>query len=428
MKRLAIAILIALVACAAVFAATEPVIRYDDNPDYPINFAFQPTLARYNAMGQSGLALPFRVDSFYTNPAALGNGGFAIAIPSATFTLYNISRLVNDEQAMDAIQNLASGAEDDSAAMTVLSKMLQNLGYGHNLLATADANMALQIGYVGLGTNFQLKLHGVNEASTVATQKIVPEINLAQTLGFGIRLIDEEAISLSVGASAHAIYKVYMKGIDAEKVSEMMDSGDYEKTLLWETPAMAGYAFPIDLGVNLGFFDNQIVLSATANNLNGKYYMNSYTSAGDWANSLSEDAVEAPELHVANESQEFQIETPWTLNFGVALAPKVFLLNPTVTVDLVDMIDLVKSFGSESFRASDLLLHMNVGAELGVFDIATLRAGVNRGYWSLGAGINLPFMQIDAAYGWQEFGLELGDKPVDSFSIRCSLGFDRKSK
>ena len=97
------------------------------------------------------------------------------------------------------------------------------------------------------------------------------------------------------------------------------------------------------------------------------------------------------------------------------------------------MFELCKSFGSwlkdkdnSDFRASDLLLHLNLGAEVGLFDILTVRGGVNRGYLSIGAGLWLPFMQVDASYGWQEFGNQIGDKPVDSLTIKFSLGYDKK--
>ena len=61
-----------------------------------------------------------------------------------------------------------------------------------------------------------------------------------------------------------------------------------------------------------------------------------------------------------------------------------------------------------------------------MFDILTVKAGVNRGFMSVGAGIWTPVLSIDASYGWQEFGEELGDKPVDSFTIKVTLGYDKK--
>ena len=70
MKKFIISALIILMVCTAVFAETQEKIVYDEG-DYALNFAFQPTLSRYNAMGQSGLALQTRLDSFFSNPAVL---------------------------------------------------------------------------------------------------------------------------------------------------------------------------------------------------------------------------------------------------------------------------------------------------------------------------------------------------------------------
>jgi hypothetical protein len=189
---------------------------------------------------------------------------------------------------------------------------------------------------------------------------------------------------------------------------------------------MGGYAIPFDVGVTLGLLDDQISVSATANNLNGIYHMKSYQGFGYLVNSFSAGAIQGQPEGEVRDSESFEVRTPWSLNFGFAFAPDVDVIHPVVTADLVDMFELCKTFGKETFRASDLLLHLNLGAEIGIFDIVTVKAGVNRGFMSVGAGIWTPVMSIDASYGWQEFGEELGDKPVDSFTIKFSLGYDKK--
>ncbi len=103
-------------------------------------------------------------------------------------------------------------------------------------------------------------------------------------------------------------------------------------------------------------------------------------------------------------------------------------LNPVVTADLIDMYALVESMikDYDNFRWSDLLLHLNAGAEINLIKVISARAGVNRGFMSVGAGIWLPFAQVDVAYGWQEFGDQLGDKPVDCVTVKFNLGYDNK--
>lgn len=421
MKKAFILVLMVLAACTFVFAADEPPVVYDD-----INFAFQPTLARYDAMGQSGIALPTRLDSFFTNPANLGvKRGFAVSVPSFSFTMYNIQPMVSDPDAMENFNALIAG--DTDAAVPFATKYLENLGSGRNMISKIDIGVALKLGVIGAGTNVQIKLHTLNEGTSVASQNVIPEVNVAQTVGLGLKIIDTDVFSFSAGASVSAVYKAYFKGIGGSKILDLIGGdSDPDKVLLWDTPVMGGYAIPFNLGITFGLFEDQLTLSATANNLNGKFYMKSYTGAGYLVNSYFEGTIEVPDdAPVARDSVDFEVETPWTLNFGAAFAPKMNAIQPVITADLIDMFELIKSFNQESFRASDLLLHLNLGAELGLFQIVKARVGVNRGFLSVGAGVWLPFAELDASYGWQEFGEELGDHPVDSFTVKFSLGYDK---
>ena len=427
MKKVLIAILALLVACTAVFATeTEPVVRYDEDPNYALNFAFQPTLSRYNAMGQSGLAFQTRLDSFFSNPASLSKRGFALSLPSVSVTVYNLEKMVNDPEAVDIFNRLIKGQTEDSDMATLATKFLENLGAGRSLVAKVDAGVAMKLGILGFGTNVQVKFHGLNYGTSIASQKVIPEVNAAQTVAFGLKLIDTKNLSLAAGVSVHGVYKAYYKGIAAETIAPLINGGDVKNLALWETPVMGGYAIPFDLGVNLGLLDDVITIAATASNLNGKYYMKSYSGFGDLVNSFSEGAIQPPDGRLKKESESFTMDTPWSLNFGFAFAPHVPVLNPVLTADLVDMYEYIKSIGSKDSRFSDLLLHLNLGAELGLFDVLTVRGGINRGYLSVGAGLLLPFMQVEAAYGWQEFGNQIGDKPVDSLTIKFSLGYDKK--
>ena len=421
MKKAIILVLMVLAAFAFVFAADEPPVVYDD-----INFAFQPTLARYDAMGQSGIALPTRLDSFFTNPANLGvKRGFAVSVPSFSFTMYNIQPMVSDPDAMENFNALIAG--DSDAAVPFATKYLENLGSGRNMISKIDIGVALKLGVIGAGTNVQIKLHTLNEGTSVASQNVIPEVNVAQTVGLGLKIIDTDVFSFSAGASISAVYKAYFKGIGGSKILDLIGGdSDPDKVLLWDTPVMGGYAIPFNLGITFGLFEDQLTLSATANNLNGKFYMKSYTGAGYLVNSYFEGTIEVPDdAPEARDSVPFEVETPWTLNFGAAFAPKMNAIQPVITADLIDMFELIKSFNQESFRASDLLLHLNLGAELGLFQIVKARVGVNRGFLSVGAGVWLPFAELDASYGWQEFGEELGDHPVDSFTVKFSIGYDK---
>jgi len=422
MKRLIAAFLLVLVACTFVFAEEEPAVRYDDK----IDFSFHPALARYDGMGQSGIADTSRMDSFFANPSVLGvKSGFAFHVVDLSYTLYNLQKILSDKQAMADFNAMLKGDED--AAIAFVTTYLENLGNGRNMIGKFDFSLGLKIGAFGLGTDVQVRIHALNEGTSIASQNIIPEVNVAETVALGMKLVDTDVFTFSAGASVHGVYKVYFKGIGGSKIINMISgSSDPDKVLLWDTPVMAGVAVPFDLGVTFGFFDDQLKVAATANNLNGTYHMKSFSGAGYLANSFSEGAMPVPsDVPPAKDSVAFDVKTPWTLNFGVAFTPEISVIQPVITADLIDTLGLFKAMGDGTFRASDLLLHLNLGAELGLFNILKARVGINRGYLSIGTGIWLPFAQIDASYGWQEFGVEIGDKKVDSLTIRVSLGYDK---
>ena len=422
MKRLIAALLLVLVACTFVFAEEEPAVRYDDK----IDFSFHPTLARYDGMGQSGIADTSSMDAFFANPSILGaKSGFSFHVVNYSATFYNLQKTLSDKQAMEDFNAMLKG--DDDAAIAFATTYLEGLGNGRNMIAKFDFGMGLRIGVFGGRTDIQVRLHALNAGTSVASQNIIPEVNVSETIAFGMKFIDTDTLTFSAGVSVHGVYKLYFKGIGGNKVLDMIGgSSDPDKVIIWETPVMAGFAVPFDLGVTFGLFNDQLKLAATANNINGTYHMKSYSGAGYLANSFSDGAMPVPsDVPPAKDSVSFDVATPWTLNFGVAFAPKISVIQPSFTADLIDMLSIINSIRDKNFRASDLLLHLNLGAELGLFNFVKARVGVNRGYLSIGAGVWLPFAKVDVSYGWQEFGTEIGDKPVDSLTVKFSLGYDK---
>ncbi len=427
MKKIITILLTIMLCCSFVFAedAAEPAISYADKLD----FAFQPTLSRYNAMGQSGLAVAGRLDSFYTNPAALAEGRFNLSLPSLAFTLYNAQKIVSDSSQRELISTVLSKKATQDDTLLLAEKLVKNLGNGYNVLAKADASVGFTVGSFGVGTNVQAKFHTLaNGTSNLTNTTIIPEVNLAATLAYGMNIIKTDSFKLQAGISVHGVYKAYLQGQNAKTVSRILakeESSDVASLLLWEAPLMGGWAIPFDLGTTITLADDAVRFSVTANNLNGIYYMKSFSSVGDFINTTAnkELITDAPEGHTSKASTDFKITTPWTLNVGFAFAPNV-LFHPTLSVDVVDVIGMCANMGKKGFKASDLLLNLNVGAEV-TFAVLNLRAGINRGYASVGVGLGIIGVRIDATYGWQEFGVEIGDKPVDSFTIRVNLGYDK---
>ena len=98
-----------------------------------------------------------------------------------------------------------------------------------------------------------------------------------------------------------------------------------------------------------------------------------------------------------------------------------WLANPNMAVDIVDVVGLTKEFST-----TNLLSHMRAGIEVEILKLLELRAGLNQGYVSIGAGFNLMnIIHLEASYYRLEFGEKLLDKPVDALTIRMNLFWER---
>ena len=117
----------------------------------------------------------------------------------------------------------------------------------------------------------------------------------------------------------------------------------------------------------------------------------------------------------------FTYEIPWTLDVGIGWTPDLgslsALLRPSLAIDLVDFLGYLEN-------TDDLWTRINAGAEVRVLNMVDVRAGLNKGYKSVGVGLDLLLVHIDASYYWREYGLAIGDKPIDALTVRVNIGVD----
>ncbi|MCF0238490.1 MAG: hypothetical protein HUK24_07800, partial [Sphaerochaetaceae bacterium] len=160
-------------------------------------------------------------------------------------------------------------------------------------------------------------------------------------------------------------------------------------------------------------------VSVAVNNINAKYNMTTYGSINGMAKNLG------IEIGAGDESftdTPFEIVNPMTVNLGLAFAPKILgLINPVISADVVDILGLAQS----EINSENLLLHTNLGVELGLTPLLAVRAGLNKGDLSLGAYVGLLGINVEAAYYWREIGSNFGDKKADCLSVKFILGSDK---
>ncbi len=104
------------------------------------------------------------------------------------------------------------------------------------------------------------------------------------------------------------------------------------------------------------------------------------------------------------------------INAGIALKPP-FPLGQLVLA--ADVVDLGKEVGSDD----DLYKRVHVGAEYAPFGMLSLRAGLNQGYPTFGATLDLWLLKIAGAYYVEEIGAFAGQRDDQRYVVQASIGF-----
>ena len=403
MKKIITILLMVLVVCGLIFA--ESTYKEDFLADYngtPNAYSvmankFSPTSPIMLGMGNSGLALSNNSLGIFVNPASLGEGKFKLSIPSVGVTLYHAyDMLVKDENGKSFIDKVTGEKQDTSELIT---SVLDLVGSQFTQIAEVDTNFTLIFPF-GLGLGVY-----VNDCVYTYSGSVIDRANVSIALGYGHKLSFGD-IDLSLGATAKLNGLAFNKRIKAADLS----SGNMDEI---QYSLACGYALPFDIGATVKW--KGLSGSLVVSNINGDYSMD--IASGKGFNSAPNTSDLKYNYFTvkskANVSAGFGYEMDGNISLRAAL-------------DFVDLLDLGDSFKDQSvnnFRA--ILMHMNTGVEVGIFDTLMLRAGLQSGYVSFGASLDLFAFRIDCAYFWKEMGKAAGQKGLNGLSIRFNLGYDR---
>lgn len=379
--------------------------------------SFSPVSVRSEGMGGGGLATSRGLESIYINPANLAQQRFALSMPSISLSAYNVKNIIDE----GIIEDVLDGNAGEATALAYLDTIVAARGE----LLTTDIQMGFAGGGLGLSVDLQEKLHNIDVG---ADTNIIAELNASAAVGiaFSLPLIDD-LLTVDAGAVVRPTYTAYTQRIGAQNIinSAFSEGSDMLQQFLEDNQLAAGYAVPVDVGINVNG-PLGVRLSAVARNLNAVYTMYQYSEAGTWLNETLA-LVEAEPVYTgeSTSSTEFTVEVPWSLDLGlgwdIPLGGLSSLVRPTFSVDLVDVVTLQEAVAENPDAVWD---HLVAGAELRFLSLLDARVGLNKGYLSIGAGFDLLLFHIDAAYYWREFGVNIGDRPVDALTVRFNFGVD----
>ena len=403
-KRTALIALVLVAALGCVYAtdAMNPTVT----PGYGMaTKPFSATSAKYEAMGRAGVALHSDKDAIHVNPANIATDTWSWHIPAASVTIYNVRDILKSQIVQDAVEG--NMKEDMTGYAPDLVGIYGKAGYGE--IAKIDARIGFKAPHFELSSDTQINLFTYVPLENKMEMSVIPQVDDVTSLGIGMRLYGGN-VSLDLGVTGRFALRAYYSKIDLNTF--LNGDEDLMTKLMESNPVVVGYAIPFDVGATLnlpfGFSTGMVY-----RNINGNYKTM-------YAESL--EALQAKEVV----KDAFKLEVPATLDVGVAWAPKMgawgWIAEPQVAVDVKDVIKVAKS----GFDKETLLKSLHAGVELQVLKLAEVRAGLDGGYVTLGAGLDLlHLIHVEAAYGRQLFELGAGEKAVDAFTIRMNIIWER---
>ncbi len=377
---------------------------------------FMGTNTRVLSMGGAGIGVKGYYDSFLMNPANLAGGGFKLSLPAITVTAYNPKAILES----GAIEEFEKGT--DAGMLSGAQKFLGTIKKGYGDLITTDASVGMSLGGFALALEAQERIMTYKPGVDLTATNLIAQVTTAATVGFGLKFdLVPNAISLDVGVSGKAVYKLYLEKQTASSITDMIsdESADPADKYLNDVPLAAGYALPLSAGVNLNL-PAGLRVSTVARNFNGNYSMEVFPSVNDWSEKVLGTRLDDSPTPASVSTSTFDFDSGWKLDAGITWAPNIgSLIKPIIAVDVLDVMSL--SGLEDDALARGFFEQTRLGASVRLLSFLDVRYGINKGYQSVGVGLDLLIFHLDAAYYQLEYGQDLGDKPIDALSIRFSL-------
>lgn len=361
--------------------------------------------------------------SLFRNPSDLATSRLRIQGLSVSNASYNFAQAVQNKSVAESVSNFTKFKFGDTKTwVNYLLGLALETGAGYNDIIGVSVGTGAQINNFAFGFNidataksmpFITKDEEGKEIIDPTKRSILgngylPLADYAISFGYGRRVIDQDNITLDLGAAIHLAGKVYMKQINYDALKNVLD-----KTVSFsDLPARGGFAVPVDLGATFGLFSEKLKVSVTLNNLNGYYYMREYKN-------LDNAAL------LRNGTDSYVVYTPWSVSSSVLYSPEFKNFNPTVYFEVVDINRYFMEGLDREAPLKELFRYMNLGVRFDIFKIVSLRAAYKYGYPEVGVCVGYKGNSFELVYGFQEKGDEYGFKPVDCLSIRFRLGFDK---
>lgn len=359
MKRILLSIMILFMASGVLFAQTLD--------------GLSPKDAKTMGMGGASKVFADRYQALFGNPAALASAKGSLTFADLSTWLY----IKPTPSKIQDFQTLMNTEDDNERARLIAKFQTENNGLG--------GGASVGLGWAGKG--FGLGLNMTADAYTDALKvKMMTQLNGVVGLAIPFHL---GPVTIKAGLDGRIYFRTDSDG--------MWDIMSIDGTSL----VINGTGLAADLGaiVELGPF----MVGASVRDLGMEIDMGKGKL----------DQMSSMDLPLPD-------STPYSLN------PKVYT---GAGVKLGGRLLATSAFAEVSdtlavFEDSDALwMNLHVGAELKLLNMIAVRAGLNQGYISLGAGLDFLFLHADVAVFTEELGRYVGYMPRSGIAIQAAVRF-----
>ncbi len=360
-----------------------------------------PKDARSMGMGGAFRVFSDGFSSFYGNPAGFAGMG--------SLTLADISAWAYVKPTEDTLTNLeklTNESTSDVEIAEILGEMIGTNGFG--------AGASLGAGWAGkgfaLGANIIMDLPVAGAFPLSTKVKTVSQADLVLGLGIPIRM---GPIGLKIGFDGRVFYRLNAPSSGwtfVDIATALLGDGEIDDTLLQSLKLHAGYGFAADAGAVLNI--GPLLFGFSVRDLGLAFKMKEI--------SVYDVIQGGPASLPTDGTIPYALTPEYAAGIGVRLFENR-LFEPSIYAEVEDPVSLFSS----ADILTDVFNKLHAGAQLRLLRFITARAGLNKGWISVGAGIDLAMFELDAAVFTEELGLYPGNKGRSGISIQAAVRFGR---
>lgn len=330
-----------------------------------------PKDARSAGLGGASLVFAEGYGALWGNPAGLAEKKSVTFIDSSTWAY--IKPTPRD------IKNIAAilqGQTDRDQTATILNDLIAENGFGGGeFLGFGWTGEGMGLGITSI-TDAVIGGTGLSDSTLDMRSQTSAVLGLAWPFHFG-------PFALNVGASARGYYRIetIAEGWQFNPIAQAILTASNIYSVISSDHVIGGFGVSIDAGATLSF--GPVGIGFMVRDFSDKFAMNE-SSIEDIANSY---------MVPSGGLDYYSVSPVYTAGLSFTLDQKSQCV-PTFFIEMDDPFSLLSLISTD---AEAIPSKLHIGAEIKILKFLSLRAGYNEGYISMGTGLKILFLEVNAA-------------------------------